>query len=62
MDFKALIGDSDSGVGGGLASKSMGIDTDCFPSLPLKTRIYGFITCFLFGILLSFLVSAPCEC
>jgi hypothetical protein len=64
LDFKGLIGESGGGggFGSGLAAQATasttGIGSDgCFPSLTLKQRVIAFASCFVIGMLISFLSS-----
>lgn len=55
LDFKGLLGASDTGgLGTAAGASAMGID-GIFPSLTLKQRVYGFGACFGIGMLLSFM-------
>ncbi|RYG44148.1 hypothetical protein EON67_12100 [archaeon] len=55
LDFKNLIGDSGgSSSFGNAGASAMGIDGLC-PSLPLKYRIIGFASCFVLGMILTFM-------
>ena len=58
MDFKSLMGDDGSSSFASRATTTaigMSGDKGCLPSLSVKTRLIGFVTCFSLGQLLSLL-------